>query len=224
MRRALPLIIVIVVAIGTAVGATLLYRAKKPAALTTTSARSTSTNAHVRGNPNAPVTLEEYGDYQCPPCSKLAEPLKQLERDYGDLVRVVFHHFPLAVHAHAKEAAYAAEAAGLQGKFWEMHDLLYREQAAWTATGADTRKMFVSYAGTVGLEVDRFTRDMDSAEVKARVEKDQNEGAAIGVKATPSVFINNKYVLPQGEDPTKPLREAIDAALKEKSISKDRQS
>lgn len=219
MRRALPLIIVIVVGLGAVTGGALLYRSKKSAAAAAAPARSTSTGEHIRGNPKAPVTLEEYGDYECPPCGKLAEPLKKLEADYGDKLRMIFHQFPLIVHAHANEAARAAEAAGLQGKFWEMHDLLYREQANWTNKLADAHKMFLSYAGMIGLDVERFTRDLDSEAVKARVEKDQKEGTAIGVKSTPSVFINNKYVLPQGEDPTKPLREEIDAALKPKPTS-----
>jgi protein-disulfide isomerase len=225
MRRALPFIIVIVVAVGTAVGATLLYRAKKPATFAAASTRSTSSStggAHMRGYVNAPVTLDEYGDYECPPCGKLAEPLKKLESDYGDKVRVIFHHFPLPVHAHAMEAACAAEAAASQGKFWEMHDLIYKEQTNWSSKAADARKMFLSFAGMLGLDVDRFTRDMDSEAIKERVQGEHEKGASIGVKSTPSIFINNKYVLPGGEDPTKPLRQAIDEALNANPESKDR--
>lgn len=219
MRRALPFIIVIFVAVATLVGAGLLYQTKKSAAPTSESTRSTSSDVHARGNPNAPVTLEEYGDYECPPCGKLAEPLKKLESDYGDKLRVIFRQFPLPVHAHSTEAARAAEAAGLQGKFWEMHDLIYREQASWTSKAVDARQMFVSYARMLGLDVDRFERDVNSEAVKDRVEGDHAHGESIGVKATPSVFINNKYIVPQGDDPTKTLREAIDEALKSKPAS-----
>ena len=219
MRRTLPFIIVIAVAIAAVVSGTLLYRAKKPAALSETSAGSTSTTGHMRGNANAPNTLEEYGDYQCPPCGKLAEPLKKMEHDYGDRILVVFHQFPLDVHAHAREAARAAEAAGLQGKFWEMHDVLYREQSAWSGPGVAAPQIFTNYATMLGLDVEKFTRDFDSDKVKKIIDEDQAAATARGVQVTPSVFINNKYVVPQGDDPTKTLREAIDAALKSRTGS-----
>lgn len=218
MPRALPFIIVGFVAIATIAGGAWLYRARKSPELHQTAARSTSVDKiHLRGNPDAPVTIDEYGDYECPPCGKLAEPLKKLENEYGEKLRVIFHHFPLPMHAHSTEAAHAAEAAGLQGKFWEMHDLLYREQSSWTSTAADARKMFLNYAGMLSLDVDRFARDMDSEAVKERVEQDHEKGEAIGVKATPSLFVNNKYIVPKSEEAAKQLREAIDEALRAKS-------
>src|SRR5204863_3326473 len=135
MRRYLPLFIVAAIgllALGTGM---MLYRAKRSPALTTPKNLTGPETAdiksiHVRGEANAPVTLEEFGDFQCPPCGKPAAPTKQLEEAYGSQLRVIFRQFPLPpkVHAHAEEAALASEAAGLQGYFWEMHDLLYREQ------------------------------------------------------------------------------------------------
>src|SRR2546421_7271583 len=83
---------------------------------------------HIRGNPDAPVTLEEFGDFQCPPCGQFAKFVDELLVEYQWQVRLVFRNYPLAAHQHALEAAQAAEAAGLQGKFWEMYDTLYREQ------------------------------------------------------------------------------------------------
>jgi Na+:H+ antiporter, NhaA family len=128
MRRYLPFTIVAAVALLTLGSATMLYRAKRPRGLTISKEITSKTNdtesIHVRGNSDAAVTLEEFGDYQCPPCGVLAGPIKQLEHDYQPRLRVIFHHFPLANHQHAREAAWAAEAAGLQGRFWEMHDLL----------------------------------------------------------------------------------------------------
>src|SRR5213075_860669 len=101
--------------------------------------------------------------------------------DYRPRLRVIFRHFPLPNHAHAREAAFAAEAAGLQGKFWEMHDLLYREQAQWSKA-TDAQPLWNAYAGILGLNVDRFKQDMNSETVKERVAADQKHGASLGVQ------------------------------------------
>ena len=145
---------------------------------------------------------------------RLAGPLHEIEKDYGARLRVIFRNFPFATHEHAREAAYAAEAAGLQGHFWEMHDLLYREQANWSKT-KDVQPLFTSYAGMLGLNLDRFKTDMSSEKVKEKVESDQNRGEALGVKNTPTIFINNQSVPPTSLNPIA-LRAAIDAALREK--------
>ena len=118
------------------------------------------------------------------------------------------------MHAHALEAALVSEAAGLQGRFWEMHDLLYQEQAAWS-NAADARALFNTYAGTLELNLDRFKSDMDSHEVKERVASDQKRGTALGVISTPTIFINDRQV-PAPVD-VAGVRTAIDAALKAKS-------
>src|SRR5205814_9041961 len=123
---------------------------------------------HILGTPDAPVVLEEFGDFECPPCGHLAEPLNQLERDYHGRVCLIFRNFPLANHKHAREAAQAAEAAGLQGRFWQMHDVLYREQALWSKP-EEVRGLFKTYAGTAGVNVAQFEKDIDSEEVKKRV-------------------------------------------------------
>jgi Na+:H+ antiporter, NhaA family len=219
MKKYLPFLIVLAVGLLTLGGGTLLYRAKLLAAATAAknfkAAEADKAKAlHVRGEATAPVTLEEFGDFQCPPCGTLAGGLKQLEKDYGDRLRVIFYEFPLVVHEHAREAAFAAEAAGLQNHFWEMHDLLYQEQANWSK-GTDVRAMFKAYAGTLGLEVDRFLRDMESAEVKARVASEQKLGTSRGVESTPTVFINNERVPVPSLNPDG-LRTIIDKALKEK--------
>lgn len=172
---------------------------------------------HVRGRADAPVTLEEFGDFQCPPCGALAGPIKQLEKDYDPRLRVIFHHFPLRNHQHAREAACAAEAAGLQGRFWEMHDLLYREQSAWSKA-ADVRPLFNAYAGILSLKVDRFSKDMNSDQVKARVTADQTHGASLGVQNTPTIFLNNRALDPADLNPPK-LRAAVDAAVKPRPTS-----
>src|SRR6266853_1984550 len=130
---------------------------------------------------SSPVVLEEYGDYQCPPCGQLYPELKQIEHDYGNQVQIVFHHFPLAkIHKNALVAAHAAEAARNQNKFWEMHDRLYRNQKEW-AEPDDPRPIFISYARQLGLNIDQFKQDMDSNLVDQRISADIQRGAAAGV-------------------------------------------
>jgi protein-disulfide isomerase len=213
MRRYLPFVIVGAVALLTVGGGALLYHAKRPAALTIPKDRTTSgldQATHVRGNPKAPITLEEFGDFECPPCGNLAPVITQIERDYGQDLRVIFHHFPLMIHVHARQAAFAAEAAGLQDRFWEMHDLLYREQEVWSKA-VDARALFSAYAGMLGLNIDRFKKDMESDQVKLRVNSDEKRGSEIGVTITPTVFINNRAVAPPSLNDAG-LRSAINEA------------
>src|SRR5438445_13831484 len=105
---------------------------------------------HILGNPEAPVTLEEFGDFQCPPCGILSGPINQLEQDYRPRLRVIFRHFPLTMHRHAREAALASEAAGRHVGFWQMHYVLCREQAGWSEA-LDVRQLYHCDAGMIGL-------------------------------------------------------------------------
>jgi formate-nitrite transporter family protein len=181
LKRHLPFVIIALVGLTALGGGVVLYRAKMPQTTRTPDRTASPTDRaediHVRGAADAPVTLEEYGDFQCPPCGRLAEPLQQIENDYGPRLRVIFRNFPFTIHEHAFEAAHAAEAAGLQGRFWEMHDLLYREQANW-AKIKDVQPLFDSYAGTIGLNLDRFKKDVTSEKVKEKVEADRQMGEA----------------------------------------------
>lgn len=220
MKRYLPFIIVVGVALATFGSGTILYRAKRPQVKNipesqSAPAKTNTDSAHIRGNPDAPVTLEEFGDFQCPPCGQFAGFVEELLREYDSRLRVVFRNFPLPAHEHAREAALAAEAAGLQGKFWEMHDTLYREQALWSKA-SDARGLFESYAGTIGLNVDQFKKDMDSDKVMERVDSDHALGDSLGIKVTPTLFINNRPVDPKDKNP-EGVRAAINAALEEKS-------
>src|SRR5256885_16924548 len=220
MKRYLPFVIVALVALATIGSGAMLYRARRPHVLSipenkTLSAKSDAEAPHIRGNPDAPVTLEEYGDFQCPPCGMFATFLGQLENEYDSRLRVVFRNFPLTMHEHAREAALAAEAAGLQGRFWEMHDVLYREQETWSKA-PNVRELFESYAGTIGLNLDQFRKDMDGEKVRERVDSDHVLGDSLGVKLTPTLFINNHPVDPKDKNP-EGVRAAIDAALAAKS-------
>jgi protein-disulfide isomerase len=218
LKRVLPFIIVAVVGFVTLGAGIVLYRAKRPQTTAIpkgmAASKELAEEVHARGPANAAVTLEEYGDFQCSPCGRLAGPLEQIEHDYGPRLRVIFRNFPFTIHEHAHEAAYAAEAAGLQGHFWEMHDLLYREQATW-ANSNDVQSLFESYAGTIGLNLERFKKDAGGEQVKAKVESDRKRGEELGVKNTPTIFINNQSVPPTSLNPVA-LRAAIDAAVNDR--------
>jgi len=144
---------------------------------------------HIRGRAKAPVALEEFGDFQCLPCSLLFPVLKQAEADYSEVLSVTFRHYPLNQHTHAIDAARAAEAAGLQGHFWEMHDSLYESRLVWL-NAADTRAALTSLAAKLGLDIDRFQKDMDNEEVTRRLAADMERVTSLELDRTPSVFIN----------------------------------
>ena len=140
---------------------------------------------HVRGPRAAPVTLVEYGDYECQYCGRGHYVVKDLERRAGNLMRFVFRNFPLTtLHPHAERAAEAAEAAGAQGKFWEMHDLLFENQQALEDED------LMEYAALVGLDIPRFVREMREGRYLSRIREDFLSGARSGVNGTPTFFIN----------------------------------
>ena len=220
MKRYLPFVIVVVVALATFGSGAILYRAKRPQVRNlpesqSVPAKGDQQSAHIRGNPDAPVTLEEFGDFQCPPCGQFARFVEELLKEYEPRLRVVFRNFPLPSHEHAREAALAAEAAGFQGKFWEMHDTLYREQETWSKA-PNVRELFESYAGTIGLDVDQFKKDIDGDKARERVDSDHALADSLGIKMTPTLFINNRPVDPKDKNP-EGVRAEIKAALEEKS-------
>jgi protein-disulfide isomerase len=167
---------------------------------------------------SSPVVLEEYGDYQCPPCGLLYPVLKDIEHEYGKQLQIVFHHFPLTkIHKNAMNAARAAEAARNQGKFWEMHDRLYRNQNAWKDLD-DPRPMFVQYARELGLNADRFTRDLDSPEVEQRIAADMQKGTSIGITGTPTLLIDGNMLRYEATTPDG-VRQGINFMLQRKAVS-----
>jgi protein-disulfide isomerase len=219
MKRYLPFLIVATVALVALGSGAMLYRAKRPQlhaipASNSVAAKSGTESMHIRGNPDAPVTLEEFADFQCPPCGTFATFSEALLKEYDSRLRIVFRNFPLPAHEHARDAALAAEAAGMQGRFWEMYDVLYREQVFWSYA-PNARQLFESYAGTIGLNLDQFRKDMDGEKAKERVDSDHVRGDILGVKVTPTLFINDQPVEPKDKTP-EGLRAAINAALEAK--------
>lgn len=155
-----------------------------------------STSGWIRGKPDAKVTLIEYGDFQCPAC-KAAEPLvRQAQSEFKDDLKFVFKHFPLtSIHPNAVLGARAAEAAGIQGKFWEMHDWLYDYQEMWSALPAvEALAKIKEQANALDLDVEKFGKDMDDPTVLAKITAEQNEGIEIGVNATPTFYLNGKKI------------------------------
>src|ERR1043166_9314083 len=236
MKRILPFIIILVV-LGLALGsAWYLTRSTpgSPAALAgqtpsvpmgtqATPAQQSAVNqgvpgaepAHTRGPANAPVHIEEFGDFECPPCGLFHPILEQMENEFGEKLQVTFREFPLVPsHQHALAAASAAEAAGLQGKFWEMHKLLYDRQQSWKGQ-FDVRPVFEGYAKEIGLDVDRYNRDINSDLVQQRIFQDGKRGHSLGVKGTPTVFMNGREV-PFEQLPAEQFRVVIQRELEAK--------
>jgi len=141
---------------------------------------------HAQGDADAPVTLVEYGDYQCPFCGQAHPIVKAVQNHFGPRLRFVFRNFPLSeIHPHAAQAAAAAEASAERGKFWEMHDHLFEHQNRLA------ERDLVSYASELGIESKGFLERMESAETAKRVQEDFMSGVRSGVNGTPTFFINN---------------------------------
>ncbi len=140
---------------------------------------------HVHGPASADYTLVEYGDYECPACGQLFEIIRNLQATLGDRLRIVYRHYPLSgIHPHAQEAAEAAEAAGAQGRFWEMHDLLFQNQNALK------RKDLLAYGETLSLDIDRLRNELKHEVYRDLVREDFRRGVQNGVYGTPGLFLN----------------------------------
>jgi len=163
------------------------------------------TGAPTKGPKNAPVTIIEFSDFQCPFCSRVVPTLKQIQETYGDKVRVAFKHQPLPFHQNAKLAAQAAMAAHEQGKFWEMHDKLFANQQALD------RASLERYAQELGLDMGKFKAALDTNKYEAYVTADSNEGMRVGANGTPTFFINGRQVV--GAQPFEAFKTIIDQEL-----------
>lgn len=145
------------------------------------------------GSKEAKNTLIEYSDFQCPACAAYYPMLKKLNQDFENNIQFVYRHFPLPQHNNAKPSAYAAESAGKQGKFWEMHDLIFENHDEWAAkSNSETKEIFIKYASSLNLDIEKFKNDFDSQEIKNRVENDSKTGFKLKINATPTFFLNGK--------------------------------
>ena len=147
-----------------------------------------------RGAENAKVVLVEYGDFQCPACGAYHPVLKQLENEYPGDLKVIYRHFPLyRIHPNAGLAARATEAAGLQGKFWEMHDMIFESQPLWSQD-PNAKDLFVEYAGIIDLDLQEFASDLDVKEIRDKVDEDYEGGLRARVNSTPTFFLNGMKI------------------------------
>jgi protein-disulfide isomerase len=161
-----------------------------------------------RGPANAPVTIVEFSDFQCPYCGREVPVIERVMKEYDGKVRLVFRHYPLDFHAHAQKAAEAGACAQDQGKFWELHDKMFTNQSK---LAVDDLK---GYAKSLGMDAAKFDKCLDSGEKKTLVEEDMKAGTAAGVSGTPAFFINGVFI--NGAQPYEQIKQAVDRELKRK--------
>lgn len=174
-----------------------------------------SANEWIKGNKDSKVELVEYSDLQCPACLTREPLIKKLMDEFGTNIKFVYRHFPLrSIHKNGQMAAQAAEAAGMQGKFWEMHDILFENQSKWSPeSSGDVKDSFADYAGQIGINVEQFKKDLESDAAEEGVNEDYNGGNDAGVNATPTFFLNGKQINPGSyEDFRELIRQAIESA------------
>lgn len=163
----------------------------------------------VKGNSTSSVTLIEYSDFECPACGSYYPILKQINEEFGDRIQFVYRHFPLShIHRKAELAARAAEAAGRQDKFWEMHDKIFEGQSEWAGKG-NADEIFIGYAESLNLDIEKFKSDWDLQEIKDKVNRDRQSGVRAGVNGTPSFFLNGERIQnPRGYEEFKNIIQA----------------
>jgi protein-disulfide isomerase len=159
----------------------------------------------VEGNPSAKLAIVEFADFQCPFCARATGLVARIREEYGDRVRIVFKHLPLRIHPKAPAAHRAAEAAHRQGKFWEMYGLIFAHQ------GEMSEEKYLEYAASLGLDMERFRRDLASSEVQEKIDADAAEAARLGVPGTPSFFVNGRYL--SGAQPFESFKKLIEQEL-----------
>ena len=178
------------------------------ATITTDNSKLIRDDSYQTATDSAKVNLVEFGDYQCPACASAHQIVKSV---ITPEVNFVFRHFPLPLHKNATIASLAAEAAGVQGKYWEMHNLLYEDQNSWS--GSDNPKdTLLGYAGKIQLDINKFSQDIESPQLKSKVERDRLDGISLGINATPTFFINGKKL--QGIPNYQDFTQKIEAELK----------
>lgn len=228
----LPLIIIGIVLLVAIIGGWWLYKSSnskpttgnvnRPANGTTQSPQTNNTPIvsnvlgaqppHFKGAQNSSVVVEEFADYQCPTCAAMHPVMNEINAMYGSRIKFIYRNFPLTqIHKNGYDAAVAGEAAGLQGKFWEMQNLLFQNQRNW-ANADDARSIFEGYAQTLGLDVERFKSDMAGMAAKQRVDLDLGRGKSLNINSTPTIFVNGVSV-PYPQMTVDGIKQIIDAEL-----------
>lgn len=167
----------------------------------------------IKGNKEAKVVVTEYLDFECEACGAYYPLIKRISEEYGDRVAFISRYFPLPGHKNSMTAARAVEAVGKQGKYWEMYDTLFQDQKSWSEKPKADPKIFEGYAEKLGLDMDQFKKDVDSKEVKERVERDRAAANRLKVDSTPTFFLDGEKIEnPRGYEAFKSL---LDDALKQ---------
>lgn len=151
-------------------------------------------NDWVVGNPNANVTLIEYLDFECESCKAYHPLITQLKEEYKDSLQFVVRYFPLPGHKNSRTSAYAVEAAGKQGKFWDMYDILYTKQSEWGEQPVANQDQFEKYATEAGVNIEQWKKDIVSSEVLKRVDDSFKEAMSLNLQGTPAFFLNGKRI------------------------------
>ncbi len=189
-----PFLIIALVLLVAAAGTALLLKSNQRGDSSSRTTDTQSPDSAKKNASNTVVTLEEFGDYQCPPCGQLHPTLKKLKQEYGEHLNFIFRNLPLTkIHQNALAAAQAAEAARIQNHFWEMHDLLYENQSLWK-DDINPRSIFIKFAADLGLNTVQFTRDLDDKQIQMRIEADMDAAAKQGIDGTPTILINGRQL------------------------------
>ncbi len=161
--------------------------------------------APTKGPDGAAIQIVEFSDFQCPFCRRVGPTLAQIEEEYGDKVQLAFKHMPLSMHTKARPAHKAAQAAAMQGKFWEMHDLIFADQRSMS------EEKYLEYAGQLNLDMDQFKKDMASPGIEALISSDMAQASKLGVTGTPAFFVNGRFL--SGAQPFPAFKALIDEEL-----------
>jgi len=201
----IPVVIIGIVLVAVIGGAWYLYSQSKPATNANAKPGSTPAKAatvppnaptganppNMLGSPTAVVTVEEFADFQCPTCGSTHPVMKEIQSTYGSKIRFIFREFPLPMHDKSYDAAVAAEAAGLQGKFWAMQDQIFTNQQSWSGA-PNFKEIWSGYAQKIGLDAQQWQNDIAGMAAKSRVDQDIQRAKALNVSSTPSIFINGE--------------------------------
>ncbi len=187
-----------------------------PAKVITSDSKNTQIPDHIFGTTSKKLVMIEYGDFQCPACGNLYPLLHPLKEKYKDQLTFIFRNFPLtSIHPNALAASTAAEAAGLQDKWWEYHDFLYENQDDWSSAGTDKRTdIFVAYAKDLGLDTAKFKKNLENEKISNKIDRDQALGKKIGATSTPTLVLNGKTLEQSQWSTPQKLEETIVNAIK----------
>ena len=216
IRQAILWGVTVFVIIGATAGIVWAVKNGGTTSITVGSIPGVTASDWVRGGESSVVTIVEYSDFQCPACASYYEVVKKLmDEDFGDKVKFVYRHFPLIeTHLTATLAVSASEAAGSQGKFWQMHDKLFENQTTW-ANNPKAREIFIDYAKELGLNIEEFTKNLDSKEGKEKAINAYKASIKMGLNSTPSFFINGKKI--QNPQSYEDFRNTINQAITDNS-------